>query len=316
MSVIQSRSSGYRGVSVTAARKHYDLPDDFFRIWLGPSLAYSAAMWEKADDTLESAQVRKMDYLVEQARIAPGQRVLDVGCGYGTELTRLLEQEGIGSAVGLTLSQTGADWLRERGLPNLEVRVENWADHRPAQRYDAIISFEAFEHFARPGMSAARKIRGYRAFFERCRSMIEPNGRMLVQTISWGHRFPFERELLRDLYLATKNYPECNPSFLSEIIEASDGLFDLIAVRNDFPDYARTAQAWVANLDADWERSVDLVGGEKTRDFRQTMSTAVRAFSEGWFYLHRLTFKPVERPTGPARHFLINNVLGLGPGPR
>jgi cyclopropane-fatty-acyl-phospholipid synthase len=315
MSLTQNQPSRYLGVSPEAARKHYDLPDDFFRIWLGPSLAYSAAKWEPGD-TLESAQVRKMDYLVEQARIAPGQRVLDVGCGYGAELRRLLEDEQVGSAVGITLSESGAEWLRARELPRLEVRVENWADHRPAQPYDAIVSFEAFEHFARPGMPAWRKIRGYRSFFERCRSMIHPEGRLVIQTITWGHRFPIERQLLRDLYLATKNYPECNLAFLSEIIAASDGLFDLVALRNDFTDYSKTAEAWVANLDADWDRSVELVGPAKTQDFRRTMSTAVRAFAEGWFYLHRLTFQPVRKPTRPARHFLTNNVLGLGPGPR
>ncbi|GLY33537.1 class I SAM-dependent methyltransferase [Kineosporia sp. NBRC 101731] len=310
MALLQNPVNGrYRGVSVEAARKHYDLPDEFFRIWLGPSLAYSAALWQPGD-TLEQAQDRKMDYLAEQARIEPGQRVLDVGCGYGTEVKRLLEKEGISEAVGITLSQTGADWLRARKVPGLEVRVENWADHRPVRPYDAIISFEAFEHFARPGMSQRRKIAGYRAFFEQCRSMIAPQGRLVVQTITWGHRFPLERRWLSDLSMAAKNYPECNPAFLSEVVAASDGLFDLVAARNDFADYSRTAAAWVRNLDADWEHSVDLVGLKKTQDFKQTMTAAVRAFASGWFYLHRLTFSPVEQPTKPARHFLVNNVIG------
>jgi cyclopropane-fatty-acyl-phospholipid synthase len=314
MSVSQQRSTGYRGASLAATQRHYDLSDDFFRIWLGPSLAYSSARWA-AGDTLETAQARKVEYLIEQAGIQPGHRVLDIGCGYGYELTRLIEDCRIGAAVGITLSEAAVRWLRQRSLPQLEVRLENWIDHRPAEPYDAIMSFEAFEHFARPGMPGPRKVSGYRRFFQRCRSAIKPHGRLVIQTISWGHRFPLERQLLADLYLASRTYPECNPSFLSEIVAASDGLFDIVAMRNDFDDYSRTARAWVANLDADWDHAVELVGERKASDFRRCMSTAVRAFGNGWFYLHRLTFRPVARPTGRARRFLVNNVLGLGPGP-
>lgn len=314
MPVTNQRSAGYRGVSVAAAQQHYDISDEFFRIWLGPSLAYSSALWADGD-SLEIAQTRKMDYLSDQAHVGSGGRVLDIGCGYGSELKRMIEDRDISQAVGITLSESQVNWLREREIPRLEVRLENWIDHRPAQPYDAIICVEALEHFARPGMSGIRKIQGYRKFFECCRKMLNPDGRMVIQTISWGHRFPLEMQLLRDMYLASTTYPECNPSFLVEILEACDGLFDVVMLRNDYDHYSRTARAWVANLDADWDRAVELVGYQKARDFKQCMTTAVRAFAEGWFFLHRITFRPLAKPSRPARRFLINNVLGRGPGP-
>lgn len=303
-------NSAYRGVSKGAAQKHYDVSDEFFRIWLGPSLAYASGLWEDGPDTLEQAQLRKTDYLLGQARIQPGQRVLDVGCGYGGEMQRMVEDYDVDSVTGITLSGSAVDWTRNLAIPRTEIRLENWIDHRPAQPYDAIICVEAMEHFARPGMSGRAKIKGYREFFSRCRSWLRPEGRLVVQTISWGHRFPLDLDILRDLYLATTVYPECNPSYLAELQEASDGLFDLVAMRNDFDHYARTLGSWLENLAADRERAAELVGEKKARDFEQCMTTAVHAFSEGWFYLHRLTFRPLPRPVKPARRFLINNVLG------
>lgn len=311
------RSTGYRGVSPAAAQRHYDVSDDFFRIWLGPSLAYSSALWADpenlGEDTLESAQLRKMDYLFGQAGIRPGHRVLDIGCGYGSEVRRLVDEYGIDQAVGLTLSQAQVSWLRAHPVPRFEVRLENWVDHRPARPYDAILSLEAFEHFARPGMSGARKVRAYRRFFEHCRAMLHPDGMMVVQTISWGRRFPLEPQFLRDLQLATTVFPECNPSFLVEIVRACDGIFDIVALRNDNHHYSRTARAWVTNLEADWDRAVGLIGPTRANNFKRCLNTAVRAFAEGWFFLHRITFRPVPRPSRPARRFLVNNVLGRGP---
>ncbi|MEH6376131.1 cyclopropane-fatty-acyl-phospholipid synthase family protein [Streptomyces sp. KLMMK] len=303
------RTNGYRGVSRDAAQKHYDVSDEFFRIWLGPSLAYAAGLWEDGADTLEKAQLRKTDYLLGQAGIRPGHRVLDIGCGYGAEMQRMVEEYDVDSVTGITLSESAVEWTRNLAIPRTEIRLENWIDHRPAQPYDAIICVEAMEHFARPGMSGRAKTRGYREFFSRCRSWLRPEGRLVIQTITWGHRFPWDLDLLRGLYLASKVYPECNPSYLSELQAAGDGLFDLVALRNDFDHYARTLRCWLENLDADRRRAAELVGEKKARDFERCMTTAVRAFSEGWLHLHRLTFRPVPEPVGPARRFLVNNVL-------
>jgi cyclopropane-fatty-acyl-phospholipid synthase len=303
------RTDGYYGVSRDAAQRHYDVSDEFFRSWLGPSLAYACALWADGDD-LEQAQVRKMDYLIEQAGVRPGDHVLDIGCGYGGELKRMLAEYGAGRAVGITLSRAQVDWLRAENVPDLEVRLENWVDHRPARPYDAIISVEALEHFARPGMPARRKVAAYRNFFRTCHGLLRPGGMLVVQTISWGHRFPLDINLLRDMYVATTVYPECNPSFLGEIVRACDGIFDVVAVRNDHDHYARTVECWVRRLDEDWERAVGLVGPKKAADFKRCMTAAVRMFAEGWFYLHRLTLRPLPRPVPPARRFLVNNVLG------
>ena len=145
----ETTPEGYQGASPEAIRQHYDVSNDFYQLWLDPTLTYSGAMWEEGDD-LEAAQIRKIDYHIEQAR-APGTgRVLEIGCGWGSTLRRLVNVHGVRKAIGLTLSQAQRDWLNNTlDDPRIEVRLENWFDHEPEAPYDAIISIAAFEAFAK-----------------------------------------------------------------------------------------------------------------------------------------------------------------------
>ncbi|MFG2005946.1 class I SAM-dependent methyltransferase [Spirillospora sp. NPDC048911] len=126
--------SGYSGTSPAAIRSHYDLSNEFYGLWLDAGRTYSCALWEAAGDTLEAAQERKLDHLIEGARAAGAGHVLDVGCGWGSLLARLTGEHNAGEAVGLTLSPRQADWVAGLGLARCEVRVENWIDHAPALR--------------------------------------------------------------------------------------------------------------------------------------------------------------------------------------
>jgi cyclopropane-fatty-acyl-phospholipid synthase len=125
-------------------------------------------MYDEDSESLEKAQERKLDYHVQQARATGADRVLDVGCGWGALQKRLVSVHGVRLAVGLTLSENQADWIRSMGLPGVEVRMESWSDHVPTMMYDSIISIGAFEHFARPSSSRTVRVGGYREFFERC----------------------------------------------------------------------------------------------------------------------------------------------------
>lgn len=164
----------YQGATAESIRHHYDVSNDFYALWLDASLTYTCALWGEGD-TLEDAQRRKLDYLIEGARATGARRVLDVGCGWGSLLNRLVGEHAVGQAVGLTLSDSQAELLRARELPRTEVRVENWLDHEPDEKYDAIISIGAFEHFARTGLSRTERVAAYREFFARCRSWL-PKG--------------------------------------------------------------------------------------------------------------------------------------------
>ena len=169
-------SETYLGARPAAIRHHYDVGNEFWRIWLDPTMSYSCAMWEDPDDDLERAQRRKLDFHVDQARAAGAARVLDVGCGWGAMLMHLVGSHGVKHAVGLTLSDAQAEYLRAIAPGNVEVLVRSWSDYEPTEPFDAIISVGAFEHFARQGLSPEEQIEAYRRFFRSCRSGSSPAG--------------------------------------------------------------------------------------------------------------------------------------------
>jgi cyclopropane-fatty-acyl-phospholipid synthase len=284
----------YSGASAAAIQRHYDLGNEFYQLWLDESLVYSCAMWDDAD-TLHEAQNRKLDYLITNVGAAGAGRVLDVGCGWGALLDRLVGVHGVSHATGLTLSPAQATHVASRGDQRYEVRVENWADHEPEQGYDAIISIGAFEHFADFGLGRAGRVEAYRRFFARCRSWLPSRGgRLAVQTNVKGSNVVMDRETVRDLlFMADIVFPESELPWLSEILEASERLFDVVLVRNDPEHYARTCREWQRALRAHRDEASTLVGAGTVADFDRYLGAAVRAFDRRHLGLARLIFQTV-----------------------
>ena len=120
MSQQNARPADRTGASPEAIKSHYDVGNDFFRLVLDPEMIYSCALYEDGDD-LATAQIRKLDHHIAAAKAAGTKRVLDIGCGWGAMLRRLVEHAGVGHAVGLTLSSAQADYIRKQGNAKIEV---------------------------------------------------------------------------------------------------------------------------------------------------------------------------------------------------
>jgi cyclopropane-fatty-acyl-phospholipid synthase len=272
------------GASPEAIRAHYDFNDDFFRLWLGPEMVYSAALFADGDD-LDAAQARKLDHHIDAANARGAGRVLDVGCGWGALLKRLVANAGVKQAVGLTLSSTQAAWVRAMNIPGAEVREESWRDHKPEAPYDAIISIGAFEHFARPGLSQQAKLAAYREFFDFCHAALKENGRLSLQTVAHvgpsGSMLPF---------IAEEVFPETEiPLIYEPLIAAADG-FELIALRNDRDHYNRTLTLWDRNLAAKEAEAVALVGEAAVAHFHRYLKVAAMGFRRASICLLRMSF--------------------------
>lgn len=284
-------STEYAGASAQAIEDHYDLGNEFYGLWLDRSLTYSCALWSDGD-TLESAQARKLDHLIEGTRAAGARRVLDIGCGWGSLLRWLVEAHGVEHAVGLTLSREQAEWAAAHCGPRCEVLVENWADHEPPEPYDAVLSIGAFEHFARFGMAREDRVASYRRFFRRCRELLEPGGRLAIQTNAKGSNVRLDRQTASELrFIAETIFKESELPWLSEIVQASERSFELLSVRNDAPHYAKTCAEWLCRLRGNRGRAVELVGEDTVADYERYLSSTVGHFERGHLALLRLIYQ-------------------------
>jgi cyclopropane-fatty-acyl-phospholipid synthase len=284
---LQQTGKSRIGASPEAISLHYDLSEEFFQLVIGPDLVYSCALFEDGDD-LTAAQMRKLDHHIAASGAAGAARVLDVGCGWGALLRRLVQHGDVKQAVGLTLSPSQAKWIRQAALPGVEVREESWRDHKPDRRYGAIISIGAFEHFVHPGMSPAEKLDAYREFFAFCDRSLVSRGRLSLQTIAYTAPLDRIPELIPE-----KIFPESELPLLWEPIAAAEGRFELLALRNDREHYFRTLRLWDRNLRAGWDKAVALLGEAAVVDFRRYLRISAGAFQSGTTGLLRMSFMKV-----------------------
>ncbi|MFI6014108.1 SAM-dependent methyltransferase [Streptomyces sp. NPDC051243] len=298
------------GATAAVLRHHYDVSNQFFELWLDPRLTYSCALWEDGD-SLATAQQRKIDYHVRQARAAGSARVLDIGCGWGSALRRLVEHHGVQHAVGLTPSPAQTAWARSPHHPQIEVRQESWQTHTPDQAYDAIICFEALEHFARTSRPRTAKVRAYRHFLRRCHSWLKPGGRLSLQFIAWGSGVPMDRQTLSDGSHLARILPQSNPPFLSEVMHAAERLFHVEALRSDGHHYQRTCMEWHRRLRRQRSAAVALVSEETVDNYDRYLDVATRFFESEYAHLYRLTLTAAKQPTRRLPTVVFNAGSGL-----
>ncbi len=283
MPEMTTRPSDRTGASPEAIISHYDMGNDFFQLVLDPEMIYSCAQFEPGDN-LAAAQLRKLDNHISAAGAANTARVLDIGCGWGAMLRRLVNHAGVGHAVGLTLSPSQAQWIRKTSNPKIEVLEQDWRDHKPDRRYDAIVSIGAFEHFVQKGLDPKVKLDAYRKFFAYCDSVLAIGGKLSLQTIAYSERTKLQP-------LLDKTFPESDLPLEWEPIAAAEGTFSLIAARNDADHYYRTLVLWEQNLLSNYDKAVALVGKANTDEFRRYLRMSAAGFRAGMVSLMRYSFQ-------------------------
>jgi cyclopropane-fatty-acyl-phospholipid synthase len=296
---LQTQDAVPRGGSPEAIQAHYDVGNDFYRLWLDPTLSYSCAMWQddEADSQLEAAQRRKIDFHVRSAKAQGAGHVLDIGCGWGALLWHLVHEAGVRQATGLTLSQQQYNHIADLADPRMDVRLESWVDHQPAQPYDALISIGAFEHFARPEWSSPAKVAAYRSFFSHCHRWLKPGAWLSLQTIAYGNFDPAAAKSEPEhRFLLGEIFPEAELPTLEEVIRASAGLFELVALRNDREDYERTCQVWYHRLVARKTEATAVAGAAVVARYLRYLKLSMSLFHLGRTCLLRLALRRLDDP--------------------
>jgi len=273
------------GATQQAIEHHYDVGRDFYRLWLGPSMVYSSALWlGELDDDLDAAQAAKLAWHASTAGVDRSSRVLDVGCGWGALLRYLSDEHQVCHATGLTLSRDQADAIEER--QGIDVRLEDWREHIPSAPYDAIISIGAFEHFARQELTREQRREVYRGFFERCASWLVPGGRMSLQTIAYEDFEPDRQSA--SAFFTDEIFPESSLPSLSDIVVASEPTFRLVAFRSDGAQYEQTLRLWQNRLEADRDRAMELVDRATYRRYLRYLRVSRAMFDRRVCTLYRL----------------------------
>ena len=262
-----------------AIHHHYDVSNEFYRHVLGPSMAYTCAVYPKDSASLEEAQYEKFDLVARKLDLQPGQRLLDVGCGWGGMVRHAAKEYGV-KALGVTLSRQQASWGKEAidrdGLGDVaEVRH---LDYREVLEggFDAISSIGLTEHIG---------VRNYPSYFGFLRDHLRPEGRLLNHSITRHHNRREETGPFIDRYV----FPDGELiGSGTHITEAQNAGLEVMHSENLRHHYAKTLHAWNDNLVANWAACVDEVGIGTARVWGLYMAVSRIGFEQNNIQLHQV----------------------------
>jgi cyclopropane-fatty-acyl-phospholipid synthase len=264
-----------------AISHHYDVSNRFYEWILGPSMAYTCAVYPSDDSTLEEAQEEKVDLVCRKLALQPGQRLLDVGCGWGTMVLHAARYYGA-RAIGVTLSRQQAEYgqkrLADAGLSRTaEIR---WDDYRNVteEGFDAISSIGLTEHIG------AKNLPDYARFLG---NKLRPQGRLLNHCITRPTTTAPVRR--RGGFINRYVFPDGEIEAVGSIISViQDAGLEVRHEENLREHYARTTQTWLANLEAHWNEAVTEVGEGRARVWRLYLAGSRLGFEQRRIELHQV----------------------------
>lgn len=264
-----------------AISHHYDVGNDFYEIVLGPAMTYSCAYFPTDTTTLEAAQAAKCELISRKLGLheRPGARLLDVGCGWGSMALHAARHHGA-QVVGITISEEQARYARRRveeaGLvEHVEIRLQDYRE-LAGEHFDAISSIGMFEHVGRARTAE---------YFATLRALLHPHGRLLNHAISSVGGSRLSRRSFTGRYV----FPDGELLDVGDVVLAMEhaGL-EVRDVHSLREHYARTLRAWVRNLEAQWDRAVELVGEARARVWRLYMAGSAVGFEDGGISIHQV----------------------------
>jgi cyclopropane-fatty-acyl-phospholipid synthase len=277
--VMHSRSRDRKAIQY-----HYDVSNDFYRLFLDRNMVYSCAYFRSEADSLEAAQEQKLDHILNKLDVRPGERLLDIGCGWGALMFRAAEKYGA-RTVGITLSQNQYDHvLREisrRGLEGrCEVRLQDYRDAPDEGGFDKIASVGMIEHVG---------LRNLRLYFERVRSLLRDGGVALSHGITSVDPDSRTVGLGAGEFIDRYVFPYGELPHISLVLkEMSAAGLDAVDAECMRRHYAKTCDYWARSLERNRRRAIELAGEKRYRIWSIYLQGCAYGFAQGWMSLYQL----------------------------
>ena len=277
-----------------AIAHHYDVSNEFYALFLDPLMVYTCAYYREPDGTLAQAQADKLELVCRKLRLAPGESLLDIGCGWGSLAIWAAQHHGA-RAHGVTLSKAQADYAAARisalGLAD-RCRVEHLdlRDLPDSARYDKIAAVGVIEHVGIPN---------YPAFFGRVHAMLNPGGLYLNHGITHGFHW---KPTSQTEFLTRYVFPNGDLASLTEtLVEMERARFEILDVECLRLHYARTCRHWVERLQAHAGQARSIVGERTYRTWLLYLTSSVVAFETSSIGLYQVLLqKHGDRTRGDA----------------
>nr|WP_298136123.1 C17 cyclopropane fatty acid synthase CfaB [uncultured Pseudomonas sp.] len=293
---MQASSAHDKDSDAAAISYHYDLSNDFYALWLDREMVYSCAYYETGREDLDQAQQAKLRHLCRKLRLQPGERLLDVGCGWGG-LARFAAREFGVEVLGITLSQAQLEWGRrqvaEEGLGQ-RVRLEfmDYRDLPQDQGFDKIVSVGMFEHVGHVNLPL---------YCQRLFGALKAGGLVMNHGITARHSDGRPVGRGAGEFIGRYVFPQGELPHLATMARVlSDAGLEVVDVESLRRHYARTLQQWSARLETQLSEAARQVPEQVLRIWRLYLAGCAYAFARGWINLHQiLAVKPLADGSHP-----------------
>jgi cyclopropane-fatty-acyl-phospholipid synthase len=275
-----------------AIQHHYDVSNEFYALWLDPRMVYSCAYFRTEDDSLEQAQLQKLDHICTKLRLAPGEKFLDVGCGWGALVIRAAQQYGV-DATGITLSEyqhrLANERIRAAGLQDrCRVLLQDYRDHPGEGTYDKIASVGMFEHVG---------LRNLPVYFGAVRRLLRDRGLFLNHGITSSDTGNRAVGLGAGEFIGRYVFPQGELPHLHRVVhDMSEQSFEVHDVECLRPHYAKTLGYWSASFESRLAEAVAASSERTTRIWRLYLAGCAHAFEERWVSIYQILGSKQETP--------------------
>jgi len=279
-----------------AIRYHYDVSNDFYALWLDRRMVYSCAYFRTGEESIEQAQEHKLDHICRKLRLAPGERLLDIGCGWGALVLHAAERYGV-RATGITLSENqhalANERIRAAGLQDrCEVRLQDYREVPGEGAFDKIASVGMFEHVG---------LKNLPLYFGVIRRLLADGGIALNHGITSIDPDSRSVGLGAGDFIGKYVFPHGELPHLSLVIrEMGAAGLEVMDSETLRLHYARTLQHWSGRLEANLDQAREFAGEKRLRIWRAYLAGCAHAFSEGWVSIQQVL--AVKTGSDPRRN--------------